>query len=158
MGVDTHELEWGLPKVTVATQTEREMAGREERGRAIMEAGIGEIKGGVDVIPGGWEMIWVEDSWTRRWEKVQDPQEEADYRRRKGLPLQPSFWRESEAREWHQRLREEKETVEREERENRLWHMEEARRRGFLMDSGPLFEEKKTPIIRGGEMRRQSHY
>ena len=63
-GVDTCELERELSKMTVATQTGSELAGREERGRSVVEEGMGDIKGEVDVIPGGWEMLWVEDLWT----------------------------------------------------------------------------------------------
>ena len=59
--VDTRELKQELSKMIVATQTGGELAGREERGKSIVEAGMGDIKGEVDVIPGGWEMIWVED-------------------------------------------------------------------------------------------------
>ena len=45
-GVDTRELEERFAKVTIqATQTEGEMAGKEERGRTTMEAGTGDIKG-----------------------------------------------------------------------------------------------------------------
>ena len=82
-----------------------------------MEVGMGDIKGELDVIPGGWELIWVEDPWTGNWEKVWVPREEADYHRRRGLPPCPSCWRESETREWCWKLREEKEAMEREERE-----------------------------------------
>ena len=49
--------------------------------RPLVEAGHGDIKGEQDNIPGGWELIWVEDPWTGRCEKVRVPREEADYRR-----------------------------------------------------------------------------
>ena len=50
-------MERELLKMTVATQTESELVGREEKGRSALEAGMGDIKGHVDPIPGGWEMI-----------------------------------------------------------------------------------------------------
>lgn len=119
-------------KVKVATQTEQEFTGKEEKGWPVVEAGMGEIKREGDPIPGGWELIWVEDSWTGKREKVRVPREQADYRRRQGLPKIPSYWRELEAREWRRRLREEKEVVAREEQERLVWRMEEARRREYL--------------------------
>ena len=87
-GVDTRELERELLKMTVGD----ELAGKEEKGRSTMEAGMGDIKGHVDPIPGGWEMICVEDPWTGKWETVRVPREEADYWRRRGLPQCPSYW------------------------------------------------------------------
>ena len=52
-----------------------------------MEVGIGDIKGVRGEIPGGWEMIWVEDPWTGKCEKVWVPREEADYRRSSHVTL-----------------------------------------------------------------------
>ena len=72
-GVDTREVERGFAKVTIAIQTEGEMAGNEERGRTIVEAGTGDIKGARDDIPGGWELIWIEDPG--KYEKVLVPRE-----------------------------------------------------------------------------------
>ena len=39
---------------------ERELAGREEKGRSMAEAGIWVINREDDNIPGGWELIWVD--------------------------------------------------------------------------------------------------
>ena len=58
-GVHTQELERELLKMTVATQMESELVGKEEKGRSTMEVGMGDMKGHVGPIPGGWEMIWV---------------------------------------------------------------------------------------------------
>ena len=77
--------------MTVTTQTGSDLAGRGERGRSVVEVGMGDIKGEVDVTPGGWELIWVEDPWTGKWVKVQVSREEADYWRRRGLPQRPSY-------------------------------------------------------------------
>ena len=74
------------------------------------------------------------------------------------MPPRPSYWGESEAREWRRWLREEKEAVERQEKEHRLWCLEEAQRRGYLMDLGPLFEERKTLMSQMGEMKRPPRY
>ena len=60
-GIDTRELEERLLRLTVTTQTGGEVAGKEESGRSVVEAGMGEIKGERDQIRGGWELIWVED-------------------------------------------------------------------------------------------------
>ena len=79
-GIDTRELERGLVRLLVATQTGIEKAGTREREKPLIEAGHGDIKGEQDTILGGWELIWVEDPWTGRCEKVRVPQEEADYR------------------------------------------------------------------------------
>ena len=68
-------------------------------------------------LPPGWEWVWMEDPWTGAWEKLRVRKEEADYRRRRESPPRPSYWGEAEAREWRQRLREEKEKVERGRRE-----------------------------------------
>ena len=99
----------------------------------MVEAGHGDIKGERDNIPWGWELIWVADPWTGRCEKVRVPQEEADYRHRRGLPPKPSYRGESEAREWQRCLREENEVVEREEQERRAWSLEEACWRRYLL-------------------------
>ena len=45
----------------VATQTYPEMAGKEESGWSVVEAGMGDIKGNRDEILGGWELIWMQD-------------------------------------------------------------------------------------------------
>ena len=149
-GVDTRELEQELLKMTVATQAGDELVGKEERRRSVVEAAMGDIKGEVDLTLGGWEMIWVEDLWTGKWETVQVPREEADYRRRRGLPQRLSYWGESEAQEWRRCYREEKEAVSQEERErpsmafagspeeglpNRPW-TPSTRRGGCLWDGG----------------------
>ena len=118
-----------------------------------MEAGTGDIKGPVDQILGGWEMIWVEDPWTGKRDIVRVPREEADYWRRMGLSQHP-YWGESEAQEWRRRLREEKEAVSREERECRAWRLEEARKRGYLMDPGLLYDKRRMPMGRRAEMMR----
>ena len=77
--IDTWELETNLRSLTAATQMEGELAGREEKGRSMAEAGMGTIKREHDNIPGGWELIWVEDPLTGKWERVKVPREEADY-------------------------------------------------------------------------------
>ena len=46
-GVDTQELAQELSKMTVATQTGSDLAGRGERGRSLVEAGMVDIKGEV---------------------------------------------------------------------------------------------------------------
>ena len=48
------KIERELSKMTVTTQTGSELAGTEERGRSVVEAGMGDIKGEVGVIPEGW--------------------------------------------------------------------------------------------------------
>ena len=149
-------MERELIKLIVATKTGDGWVGKGERGRSIVEAGMRDIKGEVDLIR-GWGMIWVEDPWTGKWQKVRVPREEADYRRR-GLPQCPSYWGELEAREWRRRLREEKEVVDQEERECRVWHLEEAQRRGSLTDRGALYEERKTFMGWRCEKKRPPHY
>ena len=47
----------------------------------------------------------MEDPWTGAWERLRVPKEEADYRKRRGIPPQPSYWGEVEAREWRRKLR-----------------------------------------------------
>ena len=81
-GVDTGDLEQGIKKMSVATQTRTEKAGTRVDERLLAEAGHGELGEEKDKIPGGWELIWVKDPWTERCEKVRVPREEADYRRR----------------------------------------------------------------------------
>ena len=141
--------------LTVATQTEGELARREERGRSVTEAGMGDIKRERDSIPRGWELIWVEDPWTGRWEKVKVPREEADYRRRKGLPQRPSYWGESEAREWRRRLREEKEAVAREAEEHQTLRVEEAWGVAYLQGPGVPMREKGSRY--GGRQMRSPY-
>ena len=72
-GIDTRELERGMTRLSVATQTRSEKVGTEEKGRPLVEAGNGDIKREQDDIPVGWELIWVEDPWTGRCEKVRVP-------------------------------------------------------------------------------------
>ena len=62
--IDTSDLEKGMKGLSVATQTPQDLAGKEEGRRAIAEVGAGEIKGDRDSIPGGWEMMWIQDPWT----------------------------------------------------------------------------------------------
>ena len=116
--IDTRELEMNLRGLNVSTQMGKDLAGRDEQRRSVVEVGMGDINMGRDNIPGGWELIWVEDPWTGKWEKIKVPREEADYHRRRGLPQHPSYWGESEAREWRRRLREEREAVAREAEEH----------------------------------------
>ena len=49
-GVDTQDLTQAMKGLTVSTQTYPEIAGREERGRSVVEAGMGDIKGNQDEI------------------------------------------------------------------------------------------------------------
>ena len=67
-GIDTHELEWGLRRLLVATQTRLEKVGTRVKEQPLVEAGHGDIKGDRDNILGGWELIWVENPWTGRCE------------------------------------------------------------------------------------------
>ena len=145
-------------RITVATQSEQELAGKEVKGRSVVEAGMGKIKGERDPILGGWEHIWVEDPWMGRWEKVKVPCEEADYHRRRGLPQRPSYWGESEAREWRRLLKEEKEAVVRKAEECRAWRVEEVRRREYLRDLAYPLREKGNPYGERPKMRRPYRY
>ena len=113
----------------MATQTDWEKAGGNQR--SMVEAGIGDIKEVQDNIPGGWEKIWVEDPWTGKWEQVHVPHAEAEKRHRQGLPPRPSYWGESETKEWRKKLREEKERILREQEAKRAWHLEQLRKMGF---------------------------
>ena len=54
-GVDTWDLEQGMEKISISTQTGTEKVGTEERGLLLVEAGSGNMKGRRDDIPGGWE-------------------------------------------------------------------------------------------------------
>ena len=60
-GVDTGDLEKGIEKMSVATQTRTEKAGTQVDERPLVEAGHGELGEEKDKIPRGWELIWVED-------------------------------------------------------------------------------------------------
>ena len=101
-----------------------------------MEAGAGEVVGTRDIIPGGWELVWMQDPWTGKWELVRVPKQEAESRRKKGLLQRPSYWGETETREWQCKLREEKEAVEREREAKRAWHMEELQKMGCFLCPG----------------------
>ena len=59
--VDTWDLEKGIKGLSVATQTRLEVAGKEERGWALVEVGNGDISTPRDNIPGGWENMWMQD-------------------------------------------------------------------------------------------------
>ena len=67
--------------------------------------------------------------------------------------LQHPYFGESEATEWRRWFRVEKEVVDWEEQEHRAWRLEEAQRKGYLMDHGPLYEERGTIMRRRCEMR-----
>ena len=88
----------------------------ERKKRVKIEAGTADIKRREDQFLPGWEWVWMEDPWTRAWERQRVPKEEADYRKRREIPPRPSYWGEAEAREWRRKLREEKERGEREAR------------------------------------------
>ena len=95
-GVDTWDLTLVKRGLNIAIQTDWERVGKDQR--PVVEAGVGDIKGARDEIPGGWEMIWVQDPCTNKWEQVQVPHEETEKRRRQGVPQRPSYWGESETK------------------------------------------------------------
>ena len=123
----------------------------------MAEAGMGIINREEDNILGAWELIGVEDPWTGKWERVKVPREEADYRQRRGLPQRPSYWGESEAKEWRRHLREEKEAVAREAKKRRAWRAEETRMM-YLRDRGDNFRVRETRYGEGMRMTRPPHY
>ena len=86
----------------------------------------------------------MEDLRTGLWERLRVPKEKADYRRRVEFPPKPSYWGETEAREWRRRLREEKDRVEREKRERLEWRVREMKRRNYREDP----ERIETPMDR----------
>ena len=126
-GVDTRDLEEELNGLKITRETGRIQAGK--RGEEI-EAGMGDIRGKPKDIPGGWEWVWMEDPWTHKWEQVRVPHEEAERRRQLGLKPRPSYWGETEAKEWRRKLREEREAVARELERKRQWHIAELRKLG----------------------------
>ena len=65
-GVDTRDLVLGMKGLNVAVQTGEDLAGKGER---LVEAGVGDIRGRWNDIPGGWEKVWVQDPWMGKWEQ-----------------------------------------------------------------------------------------
>ena len=111
-----------LKELTLTQRPGGVLAGRE---REEIEAGLGDIREKKEEIPGGWEWIWVEDPWTGKWEQVRVPHEEAERQRRQGLKPRPSYWGETEAKEWRRKLREEREAVAKELERKKAWHLAE---------------------------------
>ena len=72
-------------------EPETTLAGKGEKRREIVELGLGDIKKGEGELTIGWEWIWIEDPWTRKTEKLQVLEEEADARRRHELNPKPSY-------------------------------------------------------------------
>ena len=54
----------------VAIQIPAELVGIRRKKRVEIEVGIVDIKGREDPIPGGWEIVWVQDPWTGKWERL----------------------------------------------------------------------------------------
>ena len=99
------------------------------------EAGQGEVIRREEPLPLGWEWIWTKDLWTDRWERIKVPREEANYWSRSAIPIHPSYWEKTEAREWRRNIREEMEKVEEQRSKRNEWSvlamkMEELKRSG----------------------------
>ena len=99
----------------------------------------------------------MEDPWTHKWEQVRVPREEAEKRRQLGLKPRPSYWGETEAKEWRRKLREEREAVARELERKRQWHIAELRKLGGYPVPGGQKEEMGHPGMAGVEMKRHYH-
>ena len=56
-GVDTRDLIQDMKGLSISGASGGVLAGK---GRELIEAGAGDIKGRREEIPGGWEMIWVQ--------------------------------------------------------------------------------------------------
>ena len=74
------------------------MAGIEWKKRMEIEAGTVDIKRGEKQLVPGWEWVWMEDPWTRAWERLRVPKEEADLGKEERSPPRPSYWGEAEAK------------------------------------------------------------
>ena len=96
------------------------LAGKEQKPQVEAEVGFADIKEGGELSPVG-EWIWMQDPWAGKWERLRIPKEGADYRKRREVSPRPSYWGETEVREWRRKLREEKEWVKRERRERIEW-------------------------------------
>ena len=98
-GTDTQDLEKELRGLTVDVQTE-DLLGIGRTKWVEIEAGTAEIKRGESPLPPSWEWVWLQDPRTGEWERLWVPKEEANYRRRREIPPQPSYWGEAKAWEW----------------------------------------------------------
>nr|XP_020637074.1 uncharacterized protein LOC110072789 [Pogona vitticeps] len=152
-GVDTHDLEEVMKELKITRDPGRVLAGN--RGVEI-EAGVGDIREKPSDIPGDWEWVWMEDPWTHKWEQVRVPHEEAERRRQLGLKPRPSYWGETEAKEWRRKLREEREAVAQELERKKQWHIAELRKLGGYLAPGVQMEEMGPPGMAGVETKR--HY
>ena len=150
-GVDTHDLEEVMKELRITREPGRVQAGN--RGEEI-EAGVGDIRERTRDIPGGWEWVWMEDPWTHKWEQVRVPHEEAEKRRQLGLKPRPSYWGETEAKDWRRKLREEREAVLREIEKKKTWHMEELWKMWVYPDPGWKVPEKSHPYEAGAAMKK----
>ena len=86
-GTDTQDLEVKRCGLTVAVQTEEHLVGTGRKKRVEIEAGTAEIKRGKSPLPPGLEWVWLQDPWTREWECLWVPKEEANYWHRREIPL-----------------------------------------------------------------------
>ena len=154
--VDTSDLEESLKGLMTPGPYKEELEGRKEVGLKGEEGGLGDITLRRDDIPGGWEMVWIEDPWTKRWEQVRVPREEAERRRKRGLMQKPSYWGETEAKLWRKKLSEAKEASERAARQ--AWHIEELKKMGCYLVPGVPRQEKETSRGVGWETKKPSHY
>ena len=107
----------------------KDLAGK---GKEEIEAAARDIKEKCEEIPGGWEWIWLQDPWTGRWEQMRVPHDEAERWRKQGLKPRPSYWGETEAKEWRRKLREEREAVAKEIEWKKAWHLAELQKMGFI--------------------------
>ena len=71
-GTDTQESEREMQTLT-AEGTQVTLSGTERKERVESEAGTEEIKSEERQLPPGWEWVWMEDPWTRAWEKLRIP-------------------------------------------------------------------------------------
>lgn len=88
-----------------------------EEKEKVSAAGQAGERGKPRILPPGWEWIWAENPWMRRWERLMVPREEVARRRRNTDREKASYWGEMDSQEWRSKIREEKSRVEREKRE-----------------------------------------
>ena len=150
-GVDTSDLGQAVKGLTLGLKPGKDLAGK---GKEEIEAAAGDIRGKWEEIPGSSEWIWVEDPWTGKWEQVKVPHEEAERRRRQGLKPRPSYWGETESKEWRCRLREEREAVAREIERKKARHLAELQKMGVHPDRGWQMSERGRPYGDGATMKR----
>ena len=156
--VDTRELEERWKGLKITNPFKEELAGRKEVHEVVEEGGLGEIQAEQDIIPGGWEWIWLQDPWMEKMEQVRVPKAEVEDQRKKGLLQKPSYWVESKTREWRRKIREQKEAITREKEARRERYLEELRKMGCFLDLGVTRQERGTRPGDGWEKKRPSRF